>query len=123
MLGRTAAAALGTAGADAALRRITANLALLAAQERITAAAEDRARRFTQEATEREVPDYSNVEDPSELPPASAGTNGTKRLLSSKADRERIFARTPAGSDPETTAILLTGIALAPPARPRWSRT
>src|SRR5262245_2682910 len=35
LLGRTAIAALGSAGADTALQRVTDNLALLAAQERI----------------------------------------------------------------------------------------
>lgn len=119
VLGKTAIAAIGSAGASAALQQITENLALLAAQERIAEQAERQANKLkTAAAAPEEVPDYSDIEDPSELPPASAGTNGTEHTLSSKADREKIFARMPAGADPASTAILLTGIALPPPNAP-----
>ena len=118
-LGRTALVALGSAGADAALRQITENLALLGAQERIAEDAEAKVKKLENEVeAEAAVPDYSNIKDPSELPPASAGTNGTEHTLSSKSKREAIFARMPAGADPESTAILLTGIALPPPNAP-----
>src|SRR5215213_9697065 len=118
-LGRTAIAAIGSAGADNALRRITENLAMLAAQERIEENAEKEATQLRQEAkAESEVPDYSDIKDPSELPPASAGSNGTEHLLSSKAEREKIFARTPADANPASTSTLLTGIALPPPGAP-----
>ena len=55
--------------------------------------------------------------DPSELPPASAGSNGTAAPRSPAHKREAIFARRP-GGDPELTSILLTGIALPPPVAP-----
>jgi cell wall-associated NlpC family hydrolase len=119
VLGKTAIAAIGSAGAGAALQQITENLALLAAQERIAAQAEKQANKLKQAAAEPDdVPDYSDIEDPSELPPASAGSNGTEHTLSSRAEREKIFARMPAGADPASTAILLTGIALPPPDAP-----
>jgi cell wall-associated NlpC family hydrolase len=115
-LGRTAVAALDTAGADRALSRITENLAMLAAQERIAEAAEQDAAQLESEA-EDEVPDYRSM-DPSELPPASAGTNGSEQMLSPRSKREGMFARMPAGADPESTSVLLTGIALPPPNAP-----
>ncbi len=118
LLGKTAIAALGSAGGHAALQQITENLALLAAQERIAEQAERQGDKLkAAAAAPDEVPDYSNVKDPSELPPASAGSNGT-HTLSSQAEREKIFARMPAGADPASTAILLTGIALPPPNAP-----
>jgi cell wall-associated NlpC family hydrolase len=55
--------------------------------------------------------------DPSKMPPASAGTNGTAVPRHSAADREKIFASARAGG--ESTSILLTGIALPPPDAPR----
>ncbi len=113
VLGRTAIAALGSAGADDAIDRIGESLAMLAAQERVAkleASQPDPAPR-----SEAEVPDYSDIKDPSELPPASAGSNGTK--FERKADGQ-LFARTPVSSDPESTSILLTGIALPPPSAP-----
>ena len=119
VLGRAALAMVGSAGANEALRELAQNLALLEAQQRITKEAEEKATKLRQEAAEpEEVPDYSNIKDPSELPPASAGTNGTEHTLSSAEERAKIFARMPAGADPSSTAILLTGIALPPPNAP-----
>jgi len=54
--------------------------------------------------------------DPTTMPPASAGSNGTKIPHHSAAMREKIFASTRAGG--ESTSILLTGIALPPPNAP-----
>ena len=54
--------------------------------------------------------------DPSKLPPASAGTNGTHVPHTSALSRDEIFAHTRGGG--ESTAILLSGIALAPPDAP-----
>jgi len=117
-LGQTALAAIGSAGADAALQRIGENLAMLAAQERIERHAKAEADEVgTRPGPEPETPDYRNM-DPSELPPASAGSNGTEHTLSPQAKREGIFARMPAGADPKTTSTLLTGIALPPPTAP-----
>jgi len=119
VLGRTALAMVGSAGANETLRELANNLALLEAQQRIAKEAEAKGKKLRAEAAEPdEVPDYSNIEDPSELPPASAGTNGTEHTLSSAEERAKIFARMPAGADPDSTAILLTGIALPPPNAP-----
>ncbi len=118
-LGRTAVAAIGSSGANRALSRITENLAMLAAQERIAAAAEQEAAEIEAEAAKPSIDDYRNM-DPSELPPASAGTNGSEKIhASSGSKREAMFARMPAGADPETTSVLLTGIALPPPSAPQ----
>ena len=111
LLGRAAIAALGEAGGDHAVNRISESLAMLAAQERVARAEAE----APEPAPEPDVPDYSNIKDPSELPPASAGSNGTKFKRKSKGD---LFARTPASADPESTSILLTGIALPPPNAP-----
>lgn len=111
LLGKAALLALGSAGADDAIDRLHESLALQAALERVTAAEERQAEAQT-------VPDYSDIEDPSELPPASAGTNGNKYERSAKQNGGELFARSPAAADPETTSILLTGIALAPPNAP-----
>jgi len=54
--------------------------------------------------------------DPSSMPPASAGTNGAQPKLHGAATG-RLFAHVPVGGG-ESTAILLTGIALAPPDAP-----
>jgi hypothetical protein len=54
--------------------------------------------------------------DPSKLPPASAGTNGTSVPHKSNLSRAEIFAHS-RGGDPNA-AILLTGVALAPPDAP-----
>jgi hypothetical protein len=54
--------------------------------------------------------------DPSKLPPASAGTNGTTVPHKSNLSREEIFAHR-RGGDPNA-AILLTGVALPPPDAP-----
>ena len=55
--------------------------------------------------------------DPSKLPPASAGSNGTHVPHKSSLGRDEIFAHR-RGGDPASTAILLTGVALAPPSAP-----
>ncbi len=55
--------------------------------------------------------------DPSTMPPASAGSNGTTFRRHSAADREKIFANSRVGG--ESTSILLTGIALPPPDAPQ----
>ena len=54
--------------------------------------------------------------DPSKLPPASAGSNGTATPHASSLSRDEIFAHSRGGSG--STAILLTGVALPPPDAP-----
>jgi cell wall-associated NlpC family hydrolase len=59
-------------------------------------------------------------EDPASIPPASAGSNGTKIPLADRESAKRLAAHSPA-SEPGAagpTSILLTGIALAPPQAP-----
>jgi cell wall-associated NlpC family hydrolase len=109
--------ALGAGRAERAVSAIGHGLAMMEAQKRIAAterkiakeaaAAEARA----EEAAEAPV---EEVKDPSEMPPASAGTNGTTVPHSGGG---RLFAHTRADAD-GSTAILLSGIALAPPDAP-----
>jgi len=100
-------------GADEALGALGDSLALMEARRRIEA---------------KPPPDYgSNAPatppqivpgDPSTMPPASAGSNGTKIDGHSAAERQKIFANTRV-SGGGSTSILLTGIALPPPEAPQ----
>ncbi|MEA2504633.1 MAG: hypothetical protein QOG36_1676, partial [Actinomycetota bacterium] len=58
------------------------------------------------------------VSDPSTLPPASAGTNGTHIPHRATARQEALFAHSRAAAAGGSTAILLSGVALAPPDAP-----
>jgi cell wall-associated NlpC family hydrolase len=110
-LGDTVLTALASAtSADEALDSLGEGLALMEASERV--AAEGAARAATAQDAPAIVPG-----DPSTLPPASAGSNGTAVPRHSAADREKIFASARAGG--ESTSILLTGIALPPPNAPQ----
>ena len=113
MLGHTVVAAIATTtNADEALGALGDSLALMEARKQV-AAAEAKAAAAPAPPTEAEI-----AADPSKLVPASAGTNGTidpKQV----AARGKIFAHSRAGSNPgSSNAILLTGIALAPPDAP-----
>jgi cell wall-associated NlpC family hydrolase len=114
ILGKTVLAAIGTAGANEALSTLGNSLALLEARYRIenSAAAEATSAPEPEPALSEEV-----VKDPSELPPASAGSNGTKVPHTSSMGRDEIFAHS-RGKGDESTAILLSGVALAPPDAP-----
>jgi cell wall-associated NlpC family hydrolase len=59
-----------------------------------------------------------DASDPSSIPPASAGSNGTPHSPAPGLNGEQIFAHTRNSADPGSTAILLTGVALAPPQAP-----
>ena len=83
------------------------------AQDRSEAAARLRLQRRTPRPPGPAVPG-----DPSTMPPASAGSNGTKIDGHSAAERQKIFANTRAGGG-DSTSILLTGIALPPPDAPQ----
>lgn len=109
----------GAGGGDHTVRAVADSLALLEAQRRI----EVRAARSPQEAPqETELPTAEEIAaDPSLLPPASAGSNGTHVPHASSLRRDEIFAHRRPG-DPDATAILLTGIALAPPRAPEAVR-
>lgn len=135
-LGGAATVALGGAGVGRALRALGDSLALVGTQWRLEREPppDDDAAGAAGEAPSGAVPEpgpgYGSragrarfrlvdgvAADPSELPPASAGSNGTAVPRSPAHRRAEIFARRP-GGDPELTSILLTGIALPPPAAP-----
>ncbi|HVX31524.1 MAG TPA: hypothetical protein VHA80_00160 [Solirubrobacterales bacterium] len=111
-------AALAADRAERAVDAIGHGLAMMEAQKRIAATERRLARRAAAEAeAEREAagaPVVEEVKDPSEMPPASAGTNGTTVPHSGGGG---LFAHTRQG-DGGSTAILLSGIALAPPDAP-----
>jgi len=112
-LGSTVLAAIVSgANADEALGKISSGLALMEARERIEAEAQA-ASSTPADPLDRIVPG-----DPSTLPPASAGSNGTAIPRHSAAEREKIFANGHASGD-GSTSILLTGIALPPPDAPQ----
>ncbi|MGN6662941.1 MAG: hypothetical protein ACTHK6_01850 [Solirubrobacterales bacterium] len=100
------------AGAGHRVEAVGDSLALLTTRHQLEARAAHRPQRApapTPAATEVAA-------DPAQLPPASAGSNGTTVPHSSQLSREQIFAHSRGGSD--STAILLTGVALAPPDAP-----
>jgi cell wall-associated NlpC family hydrolase len=103
-----------TTGADEAIGALGAGLALIEARRRVEARAASAAK-LTRAATAAEAAPVPT--DPAQMPPASAGTNGTAIQRHSAVDAEKIFAHTRAGGD--STSILLTGVALAPPAAPQ----
>ncbi len=105
--------ALGAARAEQAVHAIGHGFALMEAQKQIAATERKLAR---EEANAPAEPTLAaeEVKNPAEMPPASAGTNGTKVPHSGGG---KLFAHTRAGDD-GSTAILLSGIALAPPDAP-----
>jgi cell wall-associated NlpC family hydrolase len=109
-LGRTMLAAIAsTTGADEALGALGDGLALVEARRKLAATA----------AAAEPAPSHAPTvpADPAKMPPASAGSNGTAIQRHSAVDGERIFAHTRAGGN--STSILLTGVALAPPDAPQ----
>jgi len=116
-LGATVVAAIGASSAGEAVDTIGNSLALLGARYRIER------REAGRGGAGGGAPDTSRAPweaedgtiDRSKLPPASAGSNGTHVPHSSKLSREDIFAHTRGGG---STAILLSGVALAPPDAP-----
>ncbi len=110
-LGRTVLTAIEASSAGYAADALGNSLALLGARYRIE-------RRAAADAEPHEGAPSRPATDPSSLPPASAGTNGTEVQHASGPGREQIFAHTRSSGDPESTAILLTGVALAPPNAP-----
>lgn len=112
-LGRSALAAIEASLAGGAINSLDDSLALLGARYRIEG------RRV--EPTAREQPSPKPATQPVDaaaMPPASAGTNGTAVPHASASSRRQIFAHTRAGANPGSSAILLTGVALAPPDAP-----
>jgi cell wall-associated NlpC family hydrolase len=115
-LSRTVLAAIATtAGADEALAQLGSGMALMEARNRIESEAKQAAQAYAESA-----PDPAEIVpgDPSTMPPASAGSNGTTIPGHSAAMRQKIFANSRAAHD-GSTSILLTGIALPPPDAPQ----
>ena len=112
LLGQAVFAGVVTAtNADHALGALGDGLVLMEAREKI-----DRAEDAAESAPAPTPPPVPT--DPSEMPPASAGSNGTTIPGHSAAERQKIFASSRAGGD-GSTSILLTGIALPPPDAPQ----
>ena len=105
-------AALAAVRAQKAVDAIGHGFILMEAQKRIDATE----RKLAREAAEEPEPTLTateEVKDPSEMPPASAGSNGTSVPHQGGG---QLFAHT--RGDSGSTAILLSGIALAPPDAP-----
>jgi hypothetical protein len=119
-MGHTAAllqvmvALAATGGGDHAVSAVGEGLAMVEARRQVEArpAVPRPARAKPDTPTAAEI-----AADPSLLPPASAGSNGTHVPHKSSLGRGEIFAHR-RGGDPASTAILLTGVALAPPSAP-----
>jgi hypothetical protein len=113
VLGHTFLAAIAsTTNAGEALNRLGDSLVLMEARNRI-AKAEARAA-----SAPPPKPPSEAVSDPASMPAASAGSNGSISP-SAAAKGGQIFAHSRAASAPgSSNAILLTGIALAPPDAP-----
>jgi cell wall-associated NlpC family hydrolase len=116
-------AALGAERAERAVSAIGHGLAMMEAQKRIAATERKLARQEAAAAGEAEAEEAAadeepavteEVKDPAEMPAASAGSNGTSVPHSGGG---RLFAHTRVDAD-GSTAILLSGIALAPPEAP-----
>jgi cell wall-associated NlpC family hydrolase len=119
-LGRAVAAAIGAAGADDAVTALSNSLALQEARERVEAREAEiatREERHSSRLAELRADLEDGEVDPDKLPPASAGSNGSYKPQAGKRD-EALFARTRAVTEEGSTAILLSGIALAPPNAP-----
>jgi cell wall-associated NlpC family hydrolase len=110
----------GVSGGNRAVAAIGESMAMTQARHRIEAGARPSPARHaaTPPAAAPSTPSAAEIAaDPSKLPPASAGSNGTTVPHRSQLSREEIFAHR-RGGDPNSTAILLTGVALAPSQAP-----
>jgi hypothetical protein len=108
---------MGIGGGERTAKALGESLALVSARQQIEAT--DPRRQPRPAAPAREIPTAAEIAaDPSKLPPASAGSNGTTVPRSSSGlSREEIFAHR-RGDHEGSGAILLTGVALAPPDAP-----
>jgi len=111
-LGGTVLSAIAAStGADEAIGAFGNGLALMEARRKVEEKPEP-----TYGANVSSAPPIPS--DPSQMPPASAGSNGTTIPRHSAADGAKIFAHVPASHE-GSTSILLTGIALPPPDAPQ----
>jgi len=110
-------ALIAAGGGNHAVSAIGDSLALVEARRQVESRpARSPARKSS--AQQDDLPTAAEIAaDPSVLPPASAGSNGTHVPHASNLSRAEIFAHR-RGGDPGSTAILLTGVALAPPEAP-----
>jgi cell wall-associated NlpC family hydrolase len=100
----------GASGGSQAVATIGDGLALMEARHRIEQTPAAAPRSATKKA---KMPSPEEIAaDPSLLPPASAGSNGTHVPHDSSLGRDQIFAHR--RGDGGSSAILLTGVALAP---------
>jgi cell wall-associated NlpC family hydrolase len=105
-------ALIGASGGNHAVSAIGDSLALVEARRQVEAhPAAAPARKQVKLPSAEEI-----AADPTLLPPASAGSNGTHVPHASNLSREEIFAHRRGGGN--GSAILLTGVALAPPDAP-----
>ena len=113
-LGHTVLTAIvTTTNADEAIGALGESLALNEARNRVAAIAKARA------SEPQPKPESAPAEkvDPATMPAASAGTNGSISPNAAAAGGE-MFAHSRGAGGGESTSILLTGIALAPPDAP-----
>jgi cell wall-associated NlpC family hydrolase len=112
---QTLIALAGAGGGDHAVTTVSDSLALLHVRREVEARP---APEPATVAAKAELPTAEEIAaDPTVLPPASAGSNGTHVPHASSLDREEIFAHR-RGDHPSSNSILLTGVALAPPDAP-----
>jgi hypothetical protein len=118
---------IGVSGSDRAVQSVSEGLALVSVRHQLgnrvpagkaDPAPDNRPTAAQKTASAPTPPSEAEIAaDPSKLPPASAGSNGTAVPHASHLGRDAIFAHR-RGGDPGSTAILLTGVALAPPDAP-----
>jgi cell wall-associated NlpC family hydrolase len=109
----TVVAALAHSRAGDALDTLNNSLALLGARYRIERLQSRRAAKA--EPAEEAPPEI--ITDPEKMPPASAGSNGAYTPSKASGSGE-LFAHVRDAASGSSNAILLTGIALAPPDAP-----
>ncbi len=117
-LRQTLVTALAGSQAGDAVHTLGDSLALLGAKWQIERKARVDAAKAKREAAAGEAsatPPPEEELDPEDMPAASAGTNGSYEPGSAPAAKGAVFAHSRAG---ESSSILLSGIALAPPDAP-----
>jgi cell wall-associated NlpC family hydrolase len=115
---QTMIALAGASGGDHAVTAVSDSLAMLHTRRTVESRPAPTPP-ATRTQAEVKLPTAEEIAaDPTLLPPASAGSNGTHVPHSSSGlSREEIFAHR-RGDHPGSSAILLTGVALAPPDAP-----
>ena len=109
---QVAIALAGASGGDRAVSTVADSLALMEARQRIERPGAPGPQSVPAPRKVRVPSEAEIAADPTALPPASAGSNGTHVPHSSSLGRDEIFAHRRGGGG--STAILLTGVALAP---------